>query len=168
MARIPRAIYDFLVAHALSDTRNEVCGVVHGRDGIPVGVHPIDNVATPAEGNRPARPSPYRYEMNGLQQGRFERIRDMTGESLFAIYHSHVASRAYPSPTDIRQAFYPAAKDAQDYDRVPAYPDAYYILLSLPPLLGNSEALPAGEEKPVRAFRIRIGGVVEEEPIEVV
>ena len=41
---------------------------------------------------------------------------DEQGWELWAIYHSHTHSEAYPSETDIRLAF---------------YPDARYLLLSL-------------------------------------
>ena len=82
-----------------------------------------------------------------------ERQRDDAGETLFSIYHSHVASPAYPSPTDVRMAFFPPGATEQP----PMYPETYYILVSL-----------QHEEADVRAYHIRQGGTIEEEPIEVV
>ena len=86
MPRIPRSIVDEMVAHSREDLPNEACGMVHARDGVPTQVHRVKNDAA----------SPYRYEMNPLQMMRLERGREDDGESLFAIYHSHVGSKAYP------------------------------------------------------------------------
>lgn len=141
MPRIPQVIIDELVLHAREDLPNEACGMVHSKDG-ELAVHRVKNAAA----------SPYRYEMDPLQMMRLERLRDDEGEALFAIYHSHVASQAYPSPTDVRMAFFPPG----EMEQPPMYPETYYILVSL-----------EHEEASVRAFRIRQGGEVEEEPIEV-
>jgi proteasome lid subunit RPN8/RPN11 len=141
--KISQQLIDEMVAHAREDLPNEACGMVHARDGVPVAVHRVGNVAA----------SPYRYEMNPLQMMRLENQRDAGGESLFAIYHSHVASEARPSPTDVRMAFFPPG----EIEREPMYPETYYILVSL-----------AHEPPDVRAFFIRTGGAVDEEPVEVV
>lgn len=143
MPRIAASIIAEMVAHAREDLPNEACGMVHARDGVPTEVHRVANDAA----------SPYRYEMNPLRMLRLDRQREETGEALFAIYHSHVASEAYPSPTDIRMAFWPPGA----VDNAPMFPDTYYVLVSLkydPPA--------------VRAFHIGRGGAVEEEPIELV
>ncbi len=143
MPRIPRALIDEMIAHAREDLPNEACGVVHAAAGVATGAHRVRNAAA----------SPYRYEMDGMQQLRLEQARDAAGETLFAIYHSHVASEARPSPTDVRMAFFPPGETANE----PAYPRTYYILVSL-----------AEEPPSVRAFQIHTGGVVDEEPIEIV
>lgn len=143
MPRIPRRIIDEMIAHAREDLPNEACGLIHGQNGEPETVHRVGNAAA----------SPYRYEMAPLEQLRLERLRDDQDETLFAIYHSHVASEARPSPTDVRMAFFPPG----EVNGEPSYPDTYYILVSL-----------AEEPPPVRAFHIRSGGVIEEQPIEVV
>ena len=63
---------------------------------------------------------------------------DEQGWELWAIYHSHTHSEAYPSETDRHQAFYPEAR---------------YLILSL-----------ENREDPVlRGFRIVSGEVTEEE-----
>jgi proteasome lid subunit RPN8/RPN11 len=143
MPQFARALVDEIVAHAREDLPNECCGMVHGRDGVPVSVHRVKNVAA----------SPYRYEMDPLQMMRLESARDESGETLFAIYHSHVGSEARPSPTDVRMAFFPPG----EIEREPMFPDTYYVLVSL-----------ASEPPSVRAFHIRTGGVIEEAPIEIV
>ncbi len=143
MPRISSAIIDEMVAHAREDLPNEACGMVHAKDGAPIAVHRVGNAAA----------SPYRYDMNPLQMMRLERQRDDTGETLFAIYHSHVASPARPSPTDVRMAFFPPG----EVEQPPMFPETYYILVSL-----------QHDEADVRAYHIRRGGVIEEAPIEVV
>lgn len=143
MPRIPQAIVDEMIAHAREDLPNEACGMVHGMDGEAITVHRVQNAAA----------SPYRYEMDPLQMLKLERSRDDTGESLYAIYHSHVASKAYPSPTDVRMAFFPPG----EIDQEPMFPGTFYILVSL-----------EHDEPDVRAYRIARGGEVQEDPIEVV
>ena len=143
MPRIPRAILEAMVAHAREDLPNEACGMVHAAGGAAVAVHRVKNDAA----------SPYRYEMNPLQMMRLEGRRDRDGETLFAIYHSHVASPARPSPTDVRMAFFPPG----EVEQPPMFPETYYILVSL-----------QHDEADVRAYHIRRGGVIEETPIEVV
>ena len=143
MPRISRALIDAMISHARDDMPNEACGQVNGRDHVAISAHRVKNVEA----------SPYRYSMDPLSMLKLENAREESGESLFAIYHSHVASEAYPSPTDVRQAFFPPG----EIERDPMYPDTYYILVSL------------GYDPPhVRAFHIRTGGEIEEEAIEVV
>ena len=140
--RIPRPLVDEMIAHAREDLPNEACGIVDAKDGAAVAVHRVTNVAA----------SPYRFEMHGMEQMRLEQARDEAGETLFAIYHSHVASRAYPSPTDVRMAFFPPGEVEEE----PTYPETLYVLISL-----------AEDPPPVHAYHIRRGGVIEEQPIEI-
>ncbi|MPZ98353.1 MAG: hypothetical protein GEU80_03275 [Dehalococcoidia bacterium] len=143
MPRIPRSIAEEMVAHAREDLPNEACGMVHANGSEPIAVHRVRNLAE----------SPYRYEMDPLRMMQLEERRDETGERLFAIYHSHVASEARPSPTDVRMAFFPPG----EIELEPMFPQTYYILVSL-----------AHDPPDVRAFFIRTGGHIEEEPVEVV
>ena len=140
MLRIPKKIIDEMILHAIDDLPNEACGQVNGKNNKPLTVNRVKNVAA----------SPYRYSMDPLTMLKLEQAREKTGEDLFAIYHSHVASEAYPSPTDIRQAFFPPGQ----FDREPMFPECFYILVSL-----------AQDRPEVRAFKIRQGGLVEEELI---
>ena len=87
---------------------------------------------------RNADASPATYRLDGLEQLRVFDEMDEQGWDLWAIYHSHTHSEAYPSETDVRLAM---------------YPDARYILLSL-----------QDREEPVlRSFWIRDGAITEEE-----
>ena len=126
MPRISSALVEEMIAHARQDMPNEACGLVHGKNGVAVSVHRVTNVAA----------SPYRFEMHGLEQMKLEQQREESGETLFAIYHSHVASPAFPSPTDVRMAFFPPSEIGEE----PAYPGTYYVIVSL-----------AEEPPPVRA-----------------
>jgi [CysO sulfur-carrier protein]-S-L-cysteine hydrolase len=125
--RIPRQIYDELLAHAREEAPNECCGLIGGSDG----------VAKTAYRARNAEASPLRYNLDPQDQFRIMTAMDEKGEELSAIYHSHTASPAYPSQTDINLA---------------SYPDALYLIVSL-----------ADGEKDLRGYRIEDGEVDEVE-----
>ena len=95
--RIPRALYDEIVAHALADAPNECVGMIAARDGEAVEVHRAANAAA----------SPLRYEIDGTEQYRIQTAIEDAGLELGAIYHSHTRSAPYPSQTDVNLAFYP-------------------------------------------------------------
>jgi len=127
MLSIPEGFVEEMVAHALQDAPNECCGIIAGKDGRAVKLFRAEN----------AEASPYRYSVDSDDLFRIYRECDANDWSFLAIYHSHTASEAYPSPTDVRLAF---------------WPDAYYVLVSL-----------ANEKPVVRAFRILDGAISEEE-----
>ena len=97
--RIPRALYDEMVAHARADAPNECCGMIATRDGDAVEVYRAENAAA----------SPLRYEIDGAEQYRIQMAIDDADLDLGAIYHSHTRSEPKPSQTDINLAFYPEA-----------------------------------------------------------
>lgn len=68
-------------------------------DGRAVAVHRARNTAA----------SPFRYEMDGMEQYRIQTAIEDAGLELGAIYHSHTRSAPEPSQTDINLAFYPEA-----------------------------------------------------------
>ncbi len=128
MTEFDGVFFKEIVGHGLREFPNECCGVIAGRDGTPVKVHPMKN----------ADASPVTYRLDGREQLQVFDAIDDEGLDLWAIYHSHTHSEAYPSDTDIRLAF---------------YPDARYLLLSL-----------ADRDDPVlRSFSILDGEVTEEE-----
>ncbi|HJM76532.1 MAG TPA: M67 family metallopeptidase [Dehalococcoidia bacterium] len=132
MVEIARALVDEMVAHSGADLPNEACGVVHAVDGVATSVHRVTNASA----------SPYRYEMAPLEQLKLEERRDTEGETLFAIYHSHVASEARPSQTDVNMAFWPPGETNGNQ----MYPETLYIVVSL-----ADETTP---DRVVRAFHI--------------
>jgi proteasome lid subunit RPN8/RPN11 len=123
--RIPRQIYEQMLDHAREEAPNECCGLIGGSDG----------VARTAYRARNAEASPLRYNLDPQDQFRIMSEMEEKGEELSAIYHSHTASPAYPSQTDINLA---------------AYPDALYLIVSL-----------ADGERTLRGFRIEDGEVTE-------
>lgn len=123
--RISRSIYEELVEHARAEAPNECCGLIGGENGEAKSVYRARN----------AEASPLRYNLDPQDQFRIMSEMEERGEELSAIYHSHTASPAYPSQTDINLA---------------AYPDAIYLIVSL-----------AEDEAPLRGFEIRDDEVTE-------
>ena len=128
MIELDGVFYKEIVEQGLREFPNECCGVIAADGGVPVKVFQMTN----------ADASPATYRLDGTEQLRvFDEI-DERGWELWAIYHSHTHSEAYPSETDVRLAFYPEAR---------------YLLLSL-----------QDREAPVlRSFRIEDGRIDEEE-----
>lgn len=106
MLQLPRDYADTIVAQARKESPAEACGLIAGRDGLPVKLYPIPN----------ADPSIYRYNMEPSAQLAAMQDIDNHDWDLLAIYHSHTHTPAYPSPTDISLAF---------------YPDSLYVIVSL-------------------------------------
>jgi [CysO sulfur-carrier protein]-S-L-cysteine hydrolase len=128
--RLSQQLLDEIVAHARADAPNECCGMVASRDGRAVAVHRATNVAA----------SPFRYEIDGMEQYRIQTAIEDAGLELGAIYHSHTRSEPTPSQTDINLAF---------------YPEAVYLIVGL-----------EHDEPDVRAWRI-VDGAVSEAALEV-
>jgi [CysO sulfur-carrier protein]-S-L-cysteine hydrolase len=128
MAELDGVFYKEIVEQALREFPNEACGLIAGEDDVPVRVYPMTN----------ANASSDTYRFDGREQFKvFDEVEER-GWDIWAIYHSHTHSEAYPSETDIKLAF---------------YPDSRYLLLSV-----------ADREQPVlRSFFIREGKVEEEE-----
>jgi [CysO sulfur-carrier protein]-S-L-cysteine hydrolase len=135
---IERDIHDAIVAHARRDHPDEACGVVAGPEGSdrPERFVPMVNAAS----------SPTFYEFDPMDLLRLYREMDDRGEEPVVVYHSHTATEAYPSRTDIGLAM---------------EPNAHYVLVSTREG-GNSEG-------PVefRSYRI-VDGSVTEEDVEIV
>jgi proteasome lid subunit RPN8/RPN11 len=134
---LPDEIRAAIVAHARAELPNEACGLVIGDrpaadGGRALRWAPVRNRAA----------SPFRYEIHPEDLLRLTIETDDADETFWAIVHSHVASPARPSPTDLGLAF---------------YPDALYILVSLHP----DEADPGSGHPGVRAWRIVQGAAHE-------
>ena len=128
MTELNGVLVKTIVEQGLREFPNECCGLIASEAGVPVKVFPMTN----------ADASPATYRLDGKEQLRVFDQMDEQGLELWAIYHSHTHSEAYPSETDVRLAF---------------YPDARYLLLSL-----------TDRKSPVlRSFWIRDGEVTEEE-----
>jgi [CysO sulfur-carrier protein]-S-L-cysteine hydrolase len=136
--RLDRALYDAIVAHAKRDHPDEACGVVAGPEGSdrPERFVPMVNAAG----------SPTFYELDPTDLLALYREMDARDEEPVVIYHSHTATEAYPSRTDIGLAM---------------EPNAHYVLVSTREH-GNS----AGPVE-FKSYRI-VDGTVTEEEVDVV
>lgn len=131
----PQALAE-MIEHCRRDYPNEACGYLVGRNSLVEEAIPLKNT----------HGSPSSFEMDPQEQLRLQRRLRAKRQEPLAIYHSHVATEAYPSRRDIDRA-----TAIQDFF------DGYYVLVTLKEW-----------EKPrVRAFRIRDGHVTEEELVEV-
>jgi proteasome lid subunit RPN8/RPN11 len=135
--RLSREIRHEIVGHARASLPNEACGLVIGDRPAPDGGEAVRWLPLP-NGLR----SPFRYEIAPEDLLRVTIEAERAGEAIWAIVHSHVASPARPSPTDVRQSF---------------YPEALYLLVSLDP----AEADPLTGADSIRAWRI-VDGTVHE------
>jgi proteasome lid subunit RPN8/RPN11 len=130
VARIPATLMDEVVAWCLAGRPNEACGllagpVLAGDGGSPTRFLPLTNAAA----------SPYRYLIDPQEQLRAILDIEDADEEVWGIVHSHVASPAEPSDTDVGLA---------------GWPDALYLICSL-----------ASQPPVVRAWSIRDGVVAE-------
>jgi proteasome lid subunit RPN8/RPN11 len=131
---IDRATWDAIVAHARRDHPDEACGIVAGPAGSdrPARFIPMLNAAR----------SPTFYEFDSYDLLQLYKELDANDEEPVVIYHSHTATDAYPSRTDISYA---------------SEPNAHYVLVSTR----------APDQTEFRSFRI-VDGQVTEEPVEVI
>jgi [CysO sulfur-carrier protein]-S-L-cysteine hydrolase len=134
---LPASIRDAIVAHARAEAPNEGCGIVVGE--LPAADGGVARRWVPL---RNAAQSAVRYSIDPDDLLRLTIETDDVDEVFWAIVHSHVASPARPSPTDLRESH---------------YPDSLYLVVSLEP--GESD--PGTSEPNLRAWRIVDGGVHE-------
>lgn len=134
MLTISQRVVDEIVAHAKRDHPDEACGIVAGPEGSdrPERFVPMINAAG----------SPTFYEFDSTELLALYKQMWANDEEPVVIYHSHTATEAYPSRTDIGLA---------------NEPGAHYVLVSTREH-GNSDG-------PVefRSYRITDGEVTEEE-----
>jgi proteasome lid subunit RPN8/RPN11 len=140
--RIDRGTYDAIVAHARRDHPDEACGVVAGPEDSdrPERFVPMLNAAR----------SPTFYEFDSGDLLRLYREMDDRDEVPVVVYHSHTATEAYPSRTDVSYA---------------SEPFAHYVLVSTREH-GAQTGL-VDDEVEFRSFRI-VDGQVTEEDVELV
>src|SRR5690348_18360796 len=90
---IEQETYDAIVAHAKRDHPDEACGIVAGAEGsdVPSRHVPMINAAG----------SPTFYEFDPSELLALYKEMWAKDEEPVVIYHSHTATEAYPSRTDI-------------------------------------------------------------------
>ncbi len=129
MIKISKKVHNEMIAHAKSGYPNEACGILGGKNSNDIShFYPMNNMDLSA----------ISYFMDPKEQLLvFKKMRqesiDMRG-----IFHSHVASEAYPSQKDVRLAF---------------YPDVSYLIVSLSDM----------DHPVLRSFKIVDEQVTEEE-----
>jgi len=95
--KISGELLDEVVAHALEDAGNEVCGLVAvSGDG--------ERIATRVLRARNIHESPMKFEIDPKELLALHNEIEDAGQELGAIYHSHVRSAPYPSQTDVNFA----------------------------------------------------------------
>jgi proteasome lid subunit RPN8/RPN11 len=127
-------LVDAIVEHARADHPDEACGVIAGPEGSDRPQRHIPMI------NAERSPTFYRFDSAG--QLKVWREMEAADEAPVVIYHSHTATEAYPSRTDISYA---------------AEPDSHYVLVSTRD----------PDEQEFRSYRI-VDGVVTEEPVTIV
>ncbi|HBJ73586.1 MAG TPA: peptidase [Actinobacteria bacterium] len=137
MLRIRQDLVDRIVEHARTDHPDEACGVIAGPEGSdrPERFIPMVNAAR----------SPTFYEFDSGDLFRLYKDMQANDEEPVVVYHSHTATEAYPSRTDIALA---------------SEPGAHYVLVS------TRETGNADGPYELRSYRI-VNGEVSEEPIEI-
>jgi proteasome lid subunit RPN8/RPN11 len=115
-----------ILSHGRAVFPNEACGILAGEGNEASAMYEATN----------AESSPVSYLLDPQEQFRIMKEIRSKGMRMVAIYHSHPFSPPYPSPTDVKQAF---------------YPDAVYIIAGL-----SNPACPD-----IKAFEIADGKVRE-------
>jgi proteasome lid subunit RPN8/RPN11 len=95
--KISQELLEEIVAHALEDPANEVCGVV------AVTEEP-ESEARRVLRARNVHASPMKFEIDPRELLELYNTIEGQGGALGAIYHSHVRSPPYPSQTDVNFA----------------------------------------------------------------
>jgi proteasome lid subunit RPN8/RPN11 len=106
MLQLDDVLFKEMVEHGLREFPNEACGLLAGRDSVPVRFFALRNLDA----------SPASYRLDPKEQLHAFDEMDEQGWDLLGIFHTHTHSEAYPSETDTRLAF---------------YPDASYLVMSL-------------------------------------
>ncbi len=121
-----------MIEHSKGEYPNEACGIVGGNSSRATAIFKMANTDK----------SPSSFFMDPKEQLKaMKELRERNMEML-GIYHSHVASRPYPSQRDVEMAF---------------YPEVSYLIVSL-----------SNMDKPeIRSYKIT-ENKIEEEPVNYV
>lgn len=116
-----------MIEQCIKEFPDEACGLLAGKGSKVEKVYEMTNTDKSAA----------TFFMDAKEQ--FKVMKDIRncGLEMVGIYHSHVATRAYPSSHDVEMAF---------------YPEASYVIISL-----------VDKDRPdVRSFKIKDGKIEEE------
>ncbi len=128
MLILKKDLLEKILKQIKEESPNEACGILAGKNDRAEKVYEMTNTDK----------SPATYFMDAKEQHLvMKEIRNL-GLEMVGIYHSHVASPAYPSGHDVEMAF---------------YPEVSYVIVSL-----------KDKDKPVvSSFKIKEGVITEEE-----
>jgi len=128
MLILKKDLWEEMLKQLKEEFPGEACGILAGKDKVVQKVYAMTNTDK----------SPSTYFMDTKEQFKvMKEIRNL-GLDLLGIYHSHVASPAYPSARDVELAY---------------YPDTSYVIVSLE----------KKENPSIKSFKIIEGKILEEE-----
>lgn len=128
MLKLKKELFEQIVRQCLKEFPNEACGILAGKGKSAEKVYEMVN----------AEMSPQNFLMEPKEQFKIMKEIRSLGLEMLGIYHSHVASEAYPSAQDLELSF---------------YPEASYAIVSL-----------KDKNNPrIRSFKIKEGAITEEE-----
>jgi proteasome lid subunit RPN8/RPN11 len=127
MLVIKKSVLRQVIIHAEQKFPVEACGYLAGKEGVVDSHYELTNMDDRED----------HFSIDPYEQLRAIKAARACGRHLFAVYHSHPASAAYPSSEDVRLA----------YD-----PDIRYVIISL-----------AAQNPDVKAFKIQAGEIIPEE-----
>ena len=128
MIYIAKNLFERMIEHSKREFPNEACGILSGSTERVNKVYEMTNVEK----------SPQTFFMDAREQLKVMKEIRNEGQKMIGIYHSHVASPAFPSDHDVELAL---------------YPEVSYVIISI-----------KDRENPsVRSFKIVEGKIREEE-----
>ncbi len=143
MIRLTRVAYLTILGHAIDGLPHEACGMLAAKpdsgDVDVEAIYPCRNAAA----------SPRLYEVHPLDHLRADRDAESKGLQIVGVYHSHIRSDPYPSPTDVARAVDPAW---------------HYVLVSVRLLRERTEGQLHDPNQMVRSYHI-VGEDIAEEPV---
>lgn len=128
MLHLKKDLFEMILKQSREEFPNEACGILAGKDGRVEMVYRMVNIDKSSK----------TFFMDPKEQLKvMKEIRNLNLE-MIGIYHSHIASEAYPSRHDVKLAF---------------YTEVSYIIVSIKDRDNPS----------VRSFKIAEGNITEEE-----
>jgi [CysO sulfur-carrier protein]-S-L-cysteine hydrolase len=128
MLALKKELFEQILKHCIKEFPNEACGILAGKGESARKAYEMANNDKSSQS----------FFMEPKEQLKVMKTIRELGLEMIAIYHSHVASQAYPSAHDVELAF---------------YPEASYAIVSLEDRDNPS----------IRSFRIVEGKITEEE-----
>jgi len=132
MIYIAKKLFEEMIEHSKREFPNEACGILSGSQGRVTRVYEMTN----------SDKSPETFFMDPREQLKVMKDIRNRSEEMLGIYHSHVASEAYPSSHDVELAL---------------YPEVSYVIISIKDKNNPS----------VRSFKI-VEGKIREDEVKIV